>query len=444
MTNEPSDNGGVGSGPGKVVSRQGTSLTYNDSERSDAAMKKTTSTNNMPNRPSQVKRRRSIANLFNRKLNSSQRNIGLDDEEGKSEFWLFLLIESVEDSAAFFVGSVLVVLVWSILCAWGGGWLRELAESNPGGAAERWVEDIENCKNALSIVGTLFVFTLVFRFNTCYDRWWESRMEWGDIISKSIELGTMNRNWIADEDLADRMSRFIVLFSYSSKALLRGKSLDEDGEDGQDLVNRGLLTREELVDMHANPCWQPHYCLHMIRDILVAAHSVPGGKGLRFDENNKVHGQLFRCFDNTIKDLNLAIGNCIRIRSSGLPATYDAIVMMSYFLFFMIASLVWGVLVGWMSPVIVFCASLVIMFLIVMGSKLLLFGTKVDPFGYDKVDIPLEAFCSTIEAQIYAIDQRGKNGTMRRLLAVPSLATASWKLEGRSSLGRISQSLSHR
>ena len=37
---------------------------------------------------------------------------------------------------------------------------------------------------------------------------------------------------------------------------------------------------------------------------------------LKFDESNKVHGQLFRCFDNTIKDLGVLIGNCVRVRST--------------------------------------------------------------------------------------------------------------------------------
>ena len=46
---------------------------------------------------------------------------------------------------------------------------------------------------------------------------------------------------------------------------------------------------------------------------------------------------------------------------------------------------------------------MIIMFLIVMGTKL------VDPFGLDKVDIPMECFCATIEAQIQAIDQRSQS-----------------------------------
>ena len=34
------------------------------------------------------------------------------------------------------------------------------------------------------------------------------------------------------------------------------------------------------------------------------------------------------------------------------------------------------------------------------------------PFGLDKVDIPMEAFCATVEAQVNAIDERAKDGTI--------------------------------
>mmetsp|Transcript_18188 Transcript_18188/g.29824 ORF Transcript_18188/g.29824 Transcript_18188/m.29824 type:complete len:106 (-) Transcript_18188:32-349(-) len=77
--------------------------------------------------------------------------------------------------------------------------------------------------------------------------------------------------------------------------------------------------------------------------------------------------------------------------------------MTSFITFFLLASVVWSAAIGWMTPIIVFMASTIIMFLILMGSKL------VDPFGLDKVDIPMECFCATIEAQLQAVDQRSKS-----------------------------------
>ena len=110
-----------------------------------------------------------------------------------------------------------------------------------------------------------------------------------------------------------------------------------------------------------------------------------------------------RHYSNTLKDMNTLIGNSVRVRASGLPASYDAITMTSFVTFFLLASVVWSAAIGWMTPIVVFLASVIIMFLIVMGTKL------VDPFGLDKVDIPMECFCATIESQMQAIDQRGKS-----------------------------------
>jgi len=215
-----------------------------------------------------------------------------------------------------------------------------------------------------------------------------------------MELAMMNRRWFDNEDLQDKFSRFIIVYSYACKSLLSGKSLKAEGEDGPALVKRGLLSKQELDIMESSPSWQPHFCLDVIREVLVQLHMIKGGKGLRMDDTNKIHGQLFRCLDNSLKNLNILIGNCVRVRASGLPASYDAITMTSFIVFFLLASVVWSAAIGWMTPIVVFLASMIIMFLIVMGTKL------VDPFGTDKVDIPMGRFCATIEAQVQAIDQR--------------------------------------
>ena len=311
--------------------------------------------------------RLSVSERFNR---SKTRHAELDDEEGKAQFFLILLFQSIEDSAGFFASTILFLAAWASICTYGAYELRKLAAADPGGIADQWVDDILNGKNAVTIIGTLFVFTVVFRFNACYDRWWESRIFWGDIISKSLELAMMNRRWFANEEWQDKLSGYIIVFGYSCKSLLRGKSLTEEGEDGKCLVKRGLISQKELDLMHDTPSWQPHFCLDMIREIIVQLHTIPDGKGLRIDDSNKVHGQLFRCLDNTLKDLNTLIGNCVRVRASGLPASYDAITMTSCITFFIIASVVWSMSIGWMTPIIVFLASMIIMFLIVMGSKL--------------------------------------------------------------------------
>mmetsp|Transcript_36691 Transcript_36691/g.82517 ORF Transcript_36691/g.82517 Transcript_36691/m.82517 type:complete len:421 (+) Transcript_36691:330-1592(+) len=324
-----------------------------------------------------------------------------------TEFFLTLLSESLDGSKVFVAGSVLSLSAWSVLCALFSGWLAGLANDGVP-RAERWLEHIQECSSAIGVIGTLFVFTLVFRFNQCYDRWWQAHLHWGDMISKCLDLAIMNRRWIAHRALGDKLSRWIIVYAYASKALLRGSSLGAaDDVDGPGLVDRGILSREELDAVCDSPCWQPYFAIEMIRAVLVEAHKVPGGRGITFDETNKIHGQTFRCFDGVIKGMTALVGDNIRTRSSGLPASYDAITIMSFYVFFGLAAFVWSAGIGWMTPVIVATASFLTVLLIVMGSNL------VDPFGFDKVDIPMEEFCETIEAQVHAIDERSRSGRYR-------------------------------
>ena len=206
----------------------------------------------------------------------------------------------------------------------------------------------------------------------------------------------MNRRFFDNEELQDRFSRFIIVFSYACKSLLRGKSLTAEGEDGPALVKRGLLTQQELDIMESSPSWQPHFCLDVIREVIVQLYKIQGLR-LGGDDTAKI------VLHTSLKSLNMIIGKCVGIRASGLPASYDAFTMTSFYAFFLLASVVWSAAIGWMTPVVISLATVVIMFLIVMGTKL------VDPFGTDKVDIPMERFCATIEAQVQAIDQRSNS-----------------------------------
>lgn len=44
--------------------------------------------------------------------------------------------------------------------------------------------------------------------------------------------------------------------------------------------------------------------------------------------------------------------------------------MLSFYSFFILASVCYGVVLGWMSPIVVTVAAVIVMFLIVMGTKL--------------------------------------------------------------------------
>lgn len=335
----------------------------------------------------------------------------LDDKLGKSwsnRNFVIKIFSSLQSHNVFLFSSVIFLVVWSCLCAWGAVELQEQADNEPGGNAEQWLEWLSGAGDKLRLMGTLFAFAVVFRFNKCYERWVQGRVIWGTIISTSSDVTRMASNWIVDEAFANRFCRFVVVFAYASKALLRGNSLADTNEEGEHLIERGYLTREELQDMSRCEGWQPQYCLDMLDAIWVEAHLVPEN-AIMFDSNHKVHSQLFRAIENSITKLGAALGDAIRLRASGLPETYDSLHHLIFYLYFMISSVFFAPSAGWALPILVGLQAFIIMLISVLGSDL------VQPFGRDRVDLPLELFCQTIEVQTKQIREPGKRQNLKRL-----------------------------
>src|SRR5262245_21929654 len=69
------------------------------------------------------------------------------------------------------------------------------------------------------ILGTL----LVFRTNTSYDRWWEGRKLWGQLVNDSRNLAIKVQTCVrADAADKQRLGRWLVDFAYALKGHLRG------------------------------------------------------------------------------------------------------------------------------------------------------------------------------------------------------------------------------
>ena len=351
-------------------------------------------------------------------------SVGRDDETHN----LFTrLLAALRRQRAFLFGSVSIVVAWSCLCAWFAEYLHDEAANDPGGHAENWLAWLEGAGSKFRMVGILFVFAVVFRFNRCYDRWNQGRIIWGRLISLSLDITRMASYWIVDDNYADHFCRFVVVLAYSCKALLRGNTLSDETEEGKSLIQRGFLTPEELDDMEDNLGWQTHYCLDMLSTIWTEAHF--SEKALVFDQGHKVHSQLFRAIDGNISQLNSAVGDAIRLRASGLPETYDGLHHVIFYFYFILSPVFFAPTIGWVLPMVIGLESLLILAFVVMGSDL------IQPFGVDRVDLPLEFFCENIESQTQHIRERSKRKTLLKLARVSSRPTQG-VIPKSTSLGR--------
>jgi len=308
----------------------------------------------------------------------------------------------------FIIRSLLFIVVWSSVCAYSMSLLIYDAQKNPNGKSSEWIEWIEMGNNPLRVVGSLFSFSLVFRFKVCYDRWWEGRQSWGQIITGCLDISMQANRWIADQHIVDCFNRFLIIFSYACKCLLQQSSLSDSG-DGNKLMSRYVMTLDELVEFQQHPSWEPYFCLEMLRELLQSAYLVEDGFYL---QKNKVHSQVYRCFDNSIKDLNYSIGQCIAVQAADLPLAYDGIHLFSLYLYFIFAPVIWATMSMWIVVPLSLVVGLISLSLIVLGTQL------VDPFGTHEVDIPMESFCKIIEEQIDAISERRERESFKRLISV--------------------------
>lgn len=354
------------------------------------------------------------------------RQLRLDDKLGQFDDNIFRKIAfSLQSHRVFLFSSLVILELWACLCVYAALLLQEQADADPGGRAEKWLSWLDGAGDKLRLMGTLFAFAVVFRFNKCYERWNQGRIIWGTIISTSADVTRMASNWIVDEAFANRFCRFVVVFSYASKALLRGNSLEDFDEEGEKLIEREFLTREELQDMTQYDGWQPQYCLDMLDAIWIEAHFV-ADKVIMFDSSHKVHSQLFRAIEGSITKLGAALGDAIRLRASGLPETYDSLHHLIFYSYFMLSAVFFAPSTGWALPILMGTQTLIIMMISVLGSDL------VQPFGRDRVDLPLELFCQTIEAQVNQIRKSGKSDNLKRLARVSNTGQ-TWSSKARQS-----------
>src|SRR5690606_10363782 len=97
-----------------------------------------------------------------------------------------------------------------------------------------WVKNIPIMH---SLLGFVISMLLVFRTNTAYDRWWEGRKQWGELVNASRNLAIKINTLIPHEDIESRMffKRSIPLYAKVLKLHLRADStrlmLDKDTQE---------------------------------------------------------------------------------------------------------------------------------------------------------------------------------------------------------------------
>jgi putative membrane protein len=240
-----------------------------------------------------------------------------------------------------------------------------------------------------SLIGLPLAIFLGFRNNACYDRYWEARKLWGDLLLRGRSLArqvltlidapakadgdaAIDASDIPADDERRRMVRRMAAFAHALKHQLRGTT-----DDAGDVARWIDADEATAVAAAAN---QPNaLMLRMGRDLQACR------------AQGRVDSMLTTNIDATLSGLTAAAAACERIKSSPLPFPYTLLLHRTAHLYCFL--LPFGLVdsMGALTPVVVAIVAYTFFGLDAVGDEI------EEPFGLRPNDLPLDAICRTLE-----------------------------------------------
>ena len=243
-----------------------------------------------------------------------------------------------------------------------------------------------------SLFGLALSVFLGFRNNVCYDRWWEARRQWGELIVRLRNLSRESGALLAEPEpaLHARLMRRLIGFTYVLAARLR--SQDELAaarpwvEEGE---ARALADRGNVADA-----------------MLCAANADLAGALRRGTVSDIVYQGLLQ---------HLAAcagvqGACERSLHTPMPFAYSLLLHRTAWLFCLLLPFGLVGVLGLFTPVVVVIVAYTFFGLDALGDEL------ENPFGQTDNDLPLLALARVIEIDL--LDGLGVRPLPKRLVPV--------------------------
>lgn len=234
-----------------------------------------------------------------------------------------------------------------------------------------------------TLLGLPLAIFLAFRNNAAYDRYWEARKQWGQIVFRSRSLARQCLSLmdgavpVAADDLHDtrvRMVRGAIAFAHALRLALRGAQDDS-------LLQRWIGPEDwPKVEGAANRA-----------DAVLRGLGMQLGSALRA---GRIDPRLAAEVDKTLNALASCAAACERIRHAPMPFSYTLLLHRTAYLYcFLLPFGLVGSL-GLLTPLMVALVAYTFFGLDALGDEI------EEPFGFENNDLPLDALCRSIEIDL--------------------------------------------
>ncbi|MEB3182013.1 MAG: bestrophin family ion channel [Nostocaceae cyanobacterium] len=220
---------------------------------------------------------------------------------------------------------------------------------------------------------------LVFRTNTAYDRFWEGRKCWGNIVNTSRNLA--RQIWVSivennpeDKEKKINALRLIVAFAVATKLHLRGEPVNSELQE--------LLPPSKYFTLKSmnNP---PLEVAFWLGDYLQAQYN-----------QRCLDSQQLTAIQKLLNILVDQLGACERILRTPIPLAYAIHLKQLLLLYCMLLPFELVESLGWWTGTITAIVSFTLFGVEAIGLEI------ENPFGYDNNDLPLDTICQTMKRNI--------------------------------------------
>lgn len=248
----------------------------------------------------------------------------------------------------------------------------------------------------LSLLGIILGLLLVFRTNTAYDRWWEGRRLWGQLVNSSRALARHLHALLPAHATARRL-RYQQLIAAFPHALAR--HLRALGEGAASPAHRLVRKRGEEIDERARE--RGDELLAALSEELAGAPHVPNRLLSRLAgevHSDVAQGHLPREATIALMPLMTVFdditGACERIRRTPIPMGYSSYIRQFILLYALVVPFAMANEYGYGTV-------LAAMFLFFCTVGLELLATEIEePFGEDRNDLPLDEIAARISGDV--------------------------------------------
>lgn len=235
-----------------------------------------------------------------------------------------------------------------------------------------------------SMIGLPLAIFLGFRNNAAYDRYWEARKLWGELVLRSRNLARQCQSLIKGpapanaalglNDVRVRMVYRAIAFSYALKDLLRNTPPSPEIQ--------GFLPEAE---------WQQSARSSNVPHLLMLGM----GQDLRLClDEGRIDPCLATAIDNTLSAMGGAAAACERIKSTPIPFSYTLLLHRTAYLYCFLLPFGLVDTIGFMTPFVVAIVAYTFFGLDALGDEI------EEPFGSEANDLALDAICKAVEINL--------------------------------------------